>query len=79
MTNCSDFSVCNFISSDEEEEDNDALLYRVQNGSDFSVYNSISSDEEEEDNDALLYLPVSPEIDEPEESAWQLPPDVVSV
>ncbi|XP_076438186.1 retinoblastoma-binding protein 5 homolog isoform X2 [Babylonia areolata] len=30
----------------------------------------VSSDEDEEDKDALLYLPVSPEIEEPEE-AWQ--------
>ena len=30
----------------------------------------VTSDEEAEDEEALLYLPVSPEIEEPEE-AWQ--------
>lgn len=32
-----------------------------------------SSDEEKEDLDALLYLPISPEIDEPEEGWGQIP------
>ncbi|KAL5020129.1 hypothetical protein ScPMuIL_003021 [Solemya velum] len=36
----------------------------------------VSSDEEGEDDLALLYLPVSPEIDEPEEG-WQVPPEQV--
>ena len=37
---------------------------------------SFTSDEDEEDRDALLYLPVSPDIEEPEESAWTIPTEV---
>lgn len=37
---------------------------------------SFNSDEDEEDRDALLYLPVSPDIEEPEESAWTIPTEV---
>lgn len=36
------------------------------------------SDEDEEDQDAVLYLPVSPDIEEPEESAWAIPPEVLN-
>ncbi|KAK3107224.1 hypothetical protein FSP39_009789 [Pinctada imbricata] len=54
-----------------EEEDLDVDITTVQ-----PIQAFVSSDEEEEDTDALLYLPVSPEIDEPEESAWTLPQDV---
>lgn len=45
-----------------------------------SVMLSIScfSDEDEEDQDAVLYLPVSPDIEEPEESAWAIPPEVLN-
>lgn len=34
------------------------------------VFCYLCSDEEDEDLDALMYLPVSPEVDEPEE-VWQ--------
>lgn len=34
------------------------------------------SDEEEEDTEALMYLPVTPEIDEPEEG-WPVVSEVV--
>lgn len=38
----------------------------------------VLSDEDEEDQDAVLYLPVSPDIEEPEESAWAIPPEVLT-
>uniref|UniRef100_UPI00358EF350 retinoblastoma-binding protein 5 isoform X1 n=1 Tax=Myxine glutinosa TaxID=7769 RepID=UPI00358EF350 len=36
-----------------------------------------SSDEETEDPDALLYLPISPEVEEPEENPYGPPPDAL--
>ncbi|XP_070548679.1 retinoblastoma-binding protein 5-like isoform X2 [Ptychodera flava] len=35
----------------------------------------MSSDEENEDTTALVYLPISPEVDEPEEGSWAQPSD----
>lgn len=37
------------------------------------------SDEEAEDEKALLYLPISPEVDEPEEPTWAPTVDPVSL
>ncbi|XP_078465693.1 retinoblastoma-binding protein 5 [Lampetra fluviatilis] len=37
-----------------------------------------SSDEETEDSHALLYLPISPEVEEPEENPYGPPPDALS-
>ena len=45
--------------------------YKVKRNMYKSVYCfRFGSDEEAEDEKALLYLPISPEVDEPEEPTW---------
>lgn len=54
-----------------EEEDSEVDVTTIE-----PIQAFVSSDEDEEDQDAVLYLPVSPDIEEPEESAWAIPPEV---
>lgn len=50
-------------SKEQIEEDVDVDVWTVE-----PIQAFVSSDEEEEDADALLFLPVSPEVDEPEDN-----------
>ncbi|XP_078323777.1 retinoblastoma-binding protein 5 homolog isoform X1 [Crassostrea virginica] len=54
-----------------DEEDSEVDVTTIE-----PIQAFVSSDEDEEDRDALLYLPVSPDIEEPEESAWTIPTEV---
>ncbi|KAH7952037.1 hypothetical protein HPB52_017336 [Rhipicephalus sanguineus] len=55
--------------TEKEEEDGEVDVETVE-----PIVAFCSSDEEGEDPRALLYLPISPEIDEPEEG-WGQPPE----
>ncbi|XP_056011009.1 retinoblastoma-binding protein 5-like isoform X2 [Ostrea edulis] len=56
-----------------DEEDSEVDVTTIE-----PIQAFVSSDEDEEDQEALLYLPVSPDIEEPEESTWALPPEAVA-
>ena len=51
-----------FITSGSKEEDIEVDITTVE-----PIQAFLSSDEDDEDNKALMFLPVSPEIEEPEE------------
>lgn len=57
--------------TEKEEEDGEVDVETVE-----PIVAFCSSDEEGEDTRALLYLPISPEIDEPEEG-WGQPPESI--